>query len=288
MKTAFDSQRGAWFGMDVKCSKLNRTSATTLTSYKPARGRSKSMRDIGKLALVIPVLREAGNLNEALTRVRVALASLPIEWEVIVVDDDSRDGTEGIVCALAREDPRVRLLVRSRERGLSGAILYGWQHTDANILGVMDADGQHPAETLPALIGSIVNGSDLAIASRYVNGGRFSWNPVRRLISTAAIMAARPLQPERRSVRDPLSGFFLVRRPCVESVDFKAAGFKLLLEILVRGRVGNVHEVPFVFGRRRVGRSKLSLRVAWDYVTLLARLYRVRFAGPRMQAASGD
>lgn len=242
-----------------------------------------------KVALVIPALREAENLREVLARVRSALTPITIDWEVIVVDDESRDGTEQIVQEVSREDTRVRLLVRRGERGLSGAILHGWRHTDATVLGVMDADGQHPPESLPALIASIVNDSDLAIASRYARGGRGGWNPVRRLMSNFAVLAARPLQPECLRVRDPLSGFFLVRRRCVENVIFQNAGFKLLLEILVCGYVGSVKEIPFVFGRRRAGQSKLGARVAWDYMTLLARLYRARLAGARvMHAASGD
>ena len=238
---------------------------------------------------MIPALREAQNLQELLSRVRSALGSVATEWEVIVVDDDSRDGTEQIVHAVSREDTRVRLLVRRGERGLSGAILHGWRHTDATVLGVMDADGQHPAEILPALIASVVNGGDLSLASRYAKGGRCSWNPIRRLLSMTAMRAARPLQQERLHVHDPLSGFFLVRRRCVENVSFQTAGFKLLLEILVRGHVGSVEEIPFVFGKRSAGQSKLRARIAWDYLTLLARLYRSRFTGTRVApVTSGD
>jgi len=238
---------------------------------------------------VIPALREAENLYPLLRRVRDVLDSASIAWEAIVVNDESGDGTEEIVTAFSREEPRVRVLVRRGERGLSGAILHGWRHTDATILGAMDADGQHPAELLPALIEAVVSGRDLAIGSRYAKGGRCGWNPVRRLVSMAAILAARPLQSVWPSVRDPLSGFFLVRRPCVEKMFFQTAGFKLLLEILVRGRIRSVEEIPFVFGRRRAGRSKVTARVAWDYITLLVRLYTARFAGARVaEPVSGD
>jgi dolichol-phosphate mannosyltransferase len=239
-----------------------------------------------KLAIVIPSLREAENLPRLLRRVGATLSNLEIPCEILVVDDDSRDGTREIVSAFAREDTRVRLLVRLGERGLSGAILHGWQHTDATILGVMDADGQHPPELLPNLLATIAAGHDLAIGSRYTSAGsRGAWNPFRWLISSAAICAARPLQPRCLSVRDPLSGFFLVRRRCVENLPFQPTGFKLLLEILVRGRVRSLEELPFVFGRRGAGRSKVSLRVAWDYLALLARLYSARFKGTRIQQA---
>ena len=289
MKRGFDSLRGVRFGIGVKGLMFNRSSATTLTSYRPSGTRAKPSASREKLALIIPALHEAGNLRALLMRVRTALDHLEIPWEAIVVDDDSRDGTVQTVGAFTREDPRVRLLVRRGERGLSGAVLHGWRHTDASILGVMDADGQHPPEILPELLSSILEGRDLAVGSRFARGGRGGWNPVRRIISRAAIMAARPLQPQWLPLNDLLSGYFLVRRHCVENIPFQTAGFKLLLEILVRARIGSAVETPLTFGKRRAGRSKMSAKVAWDYLALLARLYRARFALPRIpQAASGD
>jgi dolichol-phosphate mannosyltransferase len=273
--------------MDVKL--LNISSATMETSYRPAQRRAKPGSEHEKLALVIPTLHEAANLGPLLCRLRSTLESIDMPWEIIVVDDESRDGTEEIVAAIAREDPRVRLLVRRGEFGLSGAVLQGWKHTGASILGAMDADGQHPPELLPVLLAEIGMGHGIAIGSRYAGPGRGGWNPVRRLISRAAIWVARPLQSMRLRVRDPLSGFFIVKRQCIENVAFQTSGFKLLLEILVRGRVDSVKEVPFAFGPRRAGRSKVTARVAWHYLTLLARLYRARFAMARVtQAASGD
>ena len=284
--------------MGMKGWEFNMSSATNITSYRATESRAKlavypgdeaRMAPGEKIALIIPTLYEAGNLGELLSAVRAALSRVAIPWEVIVVDDESRDGTEGIVCEAAQKDPRVRLLVRRGERGLSGAILHGWQHTDATILGVMDADGQHPANLLPSLLDSIRAGHDVAIASRYVCGGHCEANPIRRMISMAASGAARRLHPSHSRVTDPLSGFFLVRRRCLENVFLQTSGFKILLEILVRGRIDSIEEIPFVFGRRRAGRSKVSAKVAWDYATLLARLYRARYAAPRIpQSASGD
>ncbi|HEY1984309.1 MAG TPA: polyprenol monophosphomannose synthase [Terracidiphilus sp.] len=242
------------------------------------------------LAVVVPALREAQNLPRLLTRTRKALCGLNLPYEIVVVDDDSRDGTREIVSAIASEDPRVRLLVREGERGLAGAILHGWQNTVAPILGVIDADGQHPPELLPRLLESVMDGSDVVIASRFVRGGKdCGSNLLRRTISAAAILLTRPLQREWLRVADPLSGFFLVRRRCVESVLFQPAGFKLLLEILVRGRIHSVQELPFAFARRNAGRSKISLRVGWDYLSLLARLYATKFGRTGIsQPASGD
>ncbi len=230
-----------------------------------------------KLALVIPTLCEAGNIARLLRAVHAALEPLDIRYEIVVVDDDSGDGTGAAVSAIAREDARVRLVVRKGARGLSGAILDGWRQTDAEVLGVMDADFQHPPELLRDLFAAIRGGSDLAIASRYAPGGGLGqWNSARRLASALAVCATWPLQPKQRRARDPLSGFFLVRRHCLRRVVFQRTGFKLLLEILVRGRIGSIQEVPFTFGRRFTGTSKASLRIAWDYARLMARLYAGR------------
>lgn len=240
-----------------------------------------------RLALVIPTLNEEGNIAPVLDRVRAALEGFEIPFEILVVDDDSRDRTGAIVSALGAEDPRIRLIVRKGQRGLSGAIVDGWRHTDAEILGVMDADLQHPPELLPALYRAIAGGSDLAIGSRYTPGGGIgNWNVLRKLLSSAAVWATWPLQ--RRGVRahDPMSGFFLVRRECVQNIAFQRAGFKLLLEILIRSRVSSVEEIPFSFGLRSEGESKANLKVGVDYARLLARLYARKF-GLRRERTTG-
>jgi dolichol-phosphate mannosyltransferase len=229
------------------------------------------------LALIIPTLREAENIHAVLHHVRSILDPLAISYEILVVDDDSRDGTEEIVSAIAVEDPRVRLLVRKGERGLSGAILYGWRHTGAAILGVMDADRQHPPELLPALLAAILDGKDLAIGSRYIDGGCLgNWNPVRKFLSAAAVWATWPIQHAGMRAKDPMTGFFLVRRECVDGIRFQPSGFKLLLEILVRGRIHSVQELPLNFGLRHCGASKANFKVGWDYAKLLVRLYAER------------
>lgn len=230
-----------------------------------------------KLALIIPTLREAGNIRLLLDHVRSVMDPLGFDYEILVVDDDSRDGTAEIVSAAAEEDPRVILLVRKGQRGLSGAILYGWQHTDAAILGVMDADQQHPPELLPELLLSIYAGSDLAIGSRYTPGGHLGdWSRARKFFSTAAVWATWPIQRAGLRAKDPMSGFFLVRRDCLHRVPFQQSGFKLLLEVLVRARIHSIQEIPFVFGQRRHGTSKANFKVAYDYARLLLRLYAGR------------
>ena len=228
-----------------------------------------------KLALVVPTLREAENIRIVLDRIRQNLDPLEFAYEIIVVDDDSRDGIDTIVQEIAATDPRVRILVRTGERGLGSAVLYGWRHTAAEVLGVIDADLQHPPEVLPELWKAAESGTDVVLASRYApRGGLENWHPARHLLSRMMIWLTYPLQKPGIHVKDPMAGFFLVRRSCLKDIELHNRGFKILLEILVKGNVRSVREVPFTFGPRRAGTSKASLRVGLEYFALLYRLWR--------------
>jgi dolichol-phosphate mannosyltransferase len=230
-----------------------------------------------KLGLVIPTLREAENIRTVLDRIRQSLDPLGFAYELIVVDDDSRDGIDTIVLEIAAADPRVRLMIRAGERGLGGAVLYGWRHTDAEVLGVIDADLQHPPELLPQLWTAVESGSDVVLASRYApQGGIDNWHPLRHLLSRMAIWMTYPLQKDGIRVQDPMAGFFMVRRCCLKDVELHNRGYKILLEILVRGKVRSVTEVPFIFGQRRAGTSKANLAVGLEYFALLYRLWQGR------------
>lgn len=245
------------------------------------------MRFNHNIALVIPTLREAECISSVLDGARRALAGCGMPFELLVVDDDSGDGTQEIVARLAVADPRIRLLVRRAERGLAGAILHAWQNTDASILAVMDGDLQHPPEVLPRLIAAIDSGCDVAIASRYASGASGACsNALRRALSAGLTWITRPLLHPDLRVRDPLSGYFAVHRRCVQNLLFRPTGFKLLLDILVRGRVSSVVEVPYNFRRRASGRSKAGLLVAWHYLQLVTQLYRARHRRPIGRAAA--
>ena len=233
-----------------------------------------------QLGLVIPTLNEAGNIPVLLGRIRQSLSTTAIDYEIIVVDDDSQDGTAEVANEFAKQDPHVRVLVRKRERGLAGAVIHGWSQTGADLLSVIDADLQHPPEVLPSLLAPVLDGADLAIASRYANGnGVGEWNKFRLFVSRAGTLATAPLQRKNLRVKDPLSGFFVVRRESIDGISLQPEGFKILLEILVKGRIRKAVEVPFQFGIRHAGESKANFKVALHYFTLLGKLSRYALFG---------
>jgi len=237
-----------------------------------------------KLGLVVPTLNEAGNIPVLLDRIRESLTSTRIGYEILVVDDDSQDGTANVVKEYAKQDARVRLFVRKGARGLAGAVIHGWKQSDADLLGVIDADLQHPPEVLPSLVAPVLNGADITIASRYASGnGVGEWNKFRLFVSRAGTLATAPLQRKDLRVKDPLSGFFIVRRECIDGLELQPEGFKILLEILVKGRIRKAIEVPFEFGNRHAGKSKADFKVEFQYFTLLGKLSRYALFGSEQQ-----
>jgi dolichol-phosphate mannosyltransferase len=239
-----------------------------------------------KLAVVIPTLNEAGNIPPLLERLSSAVADIPVDCEFIVVDDDSTDGTPEVVRECAAHDTRVRLFVRKGQKGLAGAVIHGWAQTDADLLGVIDADLQHPPEVLPRLLAPVMDGADIAIASRYADGNEDSvgeWNKFRLFVSRCGTLVTAPLQKKEVKVKDPLSGFFVVRRACIENIELQPEGFKILLEILVKGRINRAVEVPFHFATRHSGKSKADVKVALHYFTLLGKLSRYALFGSGQQ-----
>jgi dolichol-phosphate mannosyltransferase len=226
-------------------------------------------------SLVVPTLNEAGNIDTLLGELTRVLTTTEYEYEIVVVDDGSTDGTLERAREWSKRDTRIRIFSRAGERGLAGAVLYGWTRCRANLLGVIDADLQHPPELVPELLQGAER-ADIAIASRYARKhGTAGWNPLRACVSRLTTLAAAPLISKKPfKVTDPMSGFFLIHSRCIEGLTFQTTGFKLLLEILVRGRIESVQEVPFQFGLRQAGTSKANATIALHYLHLLARLSR--------------
>lgn len=227
------------------------------------------------LSLVIPTFNEGQNLEPLLRQVSTLLDTvLPADYELIVVDDDSPDGTWKIALELTSQFSCLRVVRRQRERGLSSAVIRGWQVAQGRILGVIDADLQHPPETLLSLLINIQSGADLAVGSRHVEGGGVSeWSLIRRLLSRGAQVLGLVLVPGVVGrVSDPMSGYFLVRREAIAGPLLNPAGYKILLEVLGRGQIGEIAEVGYVFQERTEGESKVTWRQYIDYIHHLVRL----------------
>ncbi|MCO6040468.1 glycosyltransferase [Thermococcus alcaliphilus] len=224
------------------------------------------------ISIIVPTYNERENLEELFERIAKALEGK--EFEIIIVDDDSPDRTWEKAKELAKKYP-VKVIRRTDERGLSSAVIRGFEEARGEIFVVMDADLQHPPEVIPELIKAIESGADIAIASRYVRGGKVeNWYWWRKLISKGAIMIGRVALPKIRGIRDPVSGFFALKREVVEGVELNPVGFKILLEILIKGRYSKVVEIPFTFGLRSSGESKLSNKQILNYLRHLYRLMK--------------
>jgi dolichol-phosphate mannosyltransferase len=226
---------------------------------------------------VIPTYNEGLNIQEMIRQLGDLLdRTLPGQYELIVVDDDSPDYTWKLAQQLGTEYPQLRVMRRQQERGLSTAVIRGWQVAQGEILGVIDGDLQHPPEVLLQLLEAIDQGADLAVASRHVEGGGVSeWSPLRRFLSRGAQLLGLLLLPHVLGrVSDPMSGYFVVRRSALANRVLSPVGYKILLEVLGRSEIQHIAEVGYVFQERQEGESKVTWR---QYVHYLRHLWRLRW-----------
>jgi len=231
-----------------------------------------------KLSLVIPTFNEAGNVFKIIELLTESLERIiPKQYELILVDDDSPDQTWEIAQSLLAEYPMLKVIRRVGEKGLSTAVIRGWQVSQGVILGVIDADLQHPPETLIALWQQIERGADLAVASRHVEeGGVSDWSFTRRILSRGAQLLGLIILPGVIGrVSDPMSGYFLIRRDCLIGKTLNPVGYKILIEVLGRGSVRWVGEVGYVFQERQEEESKVTWR---QYVEYVQHLLTLRFS----------
>ncbi|MFK0734293.1 MAG: glycosyltransferase [Gloeotrichia echinulata GP01] len=239
---------------------------------------SPSSVDIGAgilLSLVIPTYKERENIEKVVRILSQLLdESIPGDYELIVVDDDSPDRTWEVAQSLIEEYPQLRVMRRQQERGLSSAVIRGWQVAKGSILGVIDGDLQHPPEVLMQLLREMIQGADLAVASRHVEGGGVSsWSIVRRILSRGAqILGLMILPGVLGRVTDPMSGYFMVRRSAIADAILNPVGYKILLEIIGRGKVREIAEVGYVFCERKQGESKVTWKQYVEYIHHLLRL----------------
>ncbi len=223
-----------------------------------------------ELSIVVPTYNERENVPVLVERLRRMLGH--VAWEIIVVDDDSPDGTATVVKDLAAADPRVRCIRRVGRRGLSGACIEGILSSSAPLVAVMDADLQHDEALLPAMLAEIHDGADLVVGSRYVDGGSSAsgLSSFRQWGSEVATNLAKRVLGVTLS--DPMSGFFMIRRERVEAVadDLSREGFKILLDIVsAQDEPLRITELPFEFRSRNAGESKLDSLVTAEYLGLL-------------------
>jgi dolichol-phosphate mannosyltransferase len=237
--------------------------------------QSLAAQDPVEFSLVVPTRNESHNLVELIGRLKPAIASeVGDSYEIIVVDDNSPDRTWQVAAAMAATDDHVVALCRRNERGLATAVVRGWQAARGKLLGVIDADLQHPPEVTAQLIAAMRDGADLAVASRAAEGGGTSdWNLLRLLISRGSQVLGKLLLPGVLGlVSDPMTGFFVIRRTAVQNLPLAPCGYKILVEVLVRSRIQSIVEVGYVFRSRQRDQSKASLLVFANYVRHLFRL----------------
>jgi dolichol-phosphate mannosyltransferase len=240
----------------------------------PVRAAERCSAESLVLSLVVPTYNEAVNIEPFLQCIRNALdPGLGKRYEVIVVDDNSPDQTGRVAASVQAGYPQLAVFRREQERGLSSAVVRGWQVAGGDILATINADFQHPPELLPKML-ELARTADLVVASRLAPAGSFGEMPWhRRFLSGLARIAGHVLVPQIFSrVSDPLSGYYLLRREAIEDVELQPTGFKTLIEVLTRGRVKTISECGYAMQKRRRGRSNARLRHWLEYLMQLKRL----------------
>lgn len=237
--------------------------------------RLAEVRVITPVSVVVPTYKERENLPPLVARLQALRDRYDLQLEVLIMDDDSQDGTEEWVAQHAPD--WLKLIVRKENRGLSPAVIDGLRQARHPVLVVMDADLSHPPEKIPAMILALESGQQFVLGSRYVPGGSTDddWGFFRWLNSQVATLLARPFT----DVKDPMSGFFAVRKAHFEAAKgLNPVGYKVALELIVKCGLDNVGEVPIHFTDRVLGESKLTLKEQLNYLRHLRRLYIHRYA----------
>ena len=223
------------------------------------------------LSIIIPTYNEKENISFLVKNLHRIFKR---NYELIIVDDNSPDKTGELAEKLSERYPIYT--IHRNERGLATAVIEGFKHARGDVLCVMDADLQHSPEIVLALTRKLENGADIAIGSRYIkNGGIESWSLKRKIISICAKILAHLLLPRIRTIKDPLSGVFALKKKVINNVLFQPIGYKILLEILIKGNYNRVVEVPYIFKCRERGKSNLRLKEYIDYLKHLYQLEKI-------------
>ena len=233
-----------------------------------------------ELSIIVPTLEEASNIPILAAEISLALKSVVSRWELIIVDDDSRDGTLEVCERLITQGTPLQLVIRNNERGLATAVIEGFSRAKAPIWVVMDADLSHNPVFIPMFYEAIRHGSEFVLGSRYLPGGGTDdkWTVYRFLNSKIATLLALPLV----STSDPMSGFFALPRSLWKRCpDLSPVGYKIALEIMVKCKPQKLTEIPIYFRSRTLGKSKLNIKQQILYLMHLGGLYRYKWFADR-------
>lgn len=234
------------------------------------------------LSLVVPTYNERKSLETLLPKLDRVAGQLCEHLELVIVDDNSPDGTAEYAGSFQPESAMTILVVkRAGKFGLASAVIEGWRASRGEMLGVMDADGSHDETILPSMLEALTRTpAEVVVGSRYVDGGGMGdWPMFRQVISRVAVLLGSFLCP----AKDVTSGYLLFRREVLEGVSLDPIGFKIGLEVMVRGRYRTFVEVPYVFTDRQKGRSKLGMREVVAYLVQLSRLLAYRYRHPQQR-----
>ncbi|MBW1616033.1 MAG: glycosyltransferase family 2 protein [Deltaproteobacteria bacterium] len=224
------------------------------------------------ISVIIPVYKEAENIAPISSEVSRVLSSAGFKHEIILVDDNSKDGTKKICASLVKTLP-LKLIIRKKNKGLAPSVIKGIENAAYDIIIVMDADFSHPPSALPKIINALLKDkADFVIGSRYIKGGAIdkNWGFFRRINSKAATLLAKPLT----KVKDPMSGFFcFYKKNMPDKKILSPVGYKICLEIITKGNFLNIKEIPIHFTDRSQGKSKFGLKEQFNFILHLIKLY---------------
>lgn len=216
------------------------------------------------LSIIVPTYNEGDNVFLVAEKLGKVLTN--ISYELIFVDDSTDDTVEKL-SLLCKRDPNVRYEHRKNERGLGTAVVRGFRLARGEIIAVMDSDLQHPPEMLLKMLVAISKNADIVIPSRYISGGNDGGlNLFRKLVSSVARYLGKFILKSLRPISDPTSGFFMFHKSVIDNVELKPIGWKILIEILARGKYHSCFEIPYHFKPRILGKSKISIKEQWNYI----------------------
>lgn len=225
------------------------------------------------LSIILPTYNEAENISLIVTKITRLLEDKNIKGEIIIVDDNSPDGTADLAQKMSGEFP-VRVCIRKNKRGLARSVVEGFKLAKGDIFLVMDADLSHPVEKIPDMIGPILKGKcDMTVGSRYVSEGNFeTWTFIRKAMSKWAGLLAKGVT----NISDPTSGYMAIKKEILNGVNLDPIGWKIVLETIVKTN-SRVIEVPIVFVDRQKGKSKLNFKIQMAYLYHLWKLYCYKY-----------